>query len=212
MKKQTNLATNTPEVEPEIRSLKDAGYQSAKSREGSVSSAEYVFKMYPSFHETQPDEAVDQLVEGFKLRFYEFSKEYRGDKFYKMDGETPIPVPEGTAGATMVNVNVAMAYTQQAYGKLKDTNPGLHKALKGIRDGFNKYKSENLKTIIRQCRILAKPEGAARGATKGFLEALNAMFESYDKRVKSAKDRGDATADPVKFRVARDAFLKAYNV
>lgn len=212
MKKQTNLATNTPEVEPEIRSLKDAGYQSAKSRDGSESSAEYVFKMYPSFHETQPDEAVDQLVEGMKIRFHEAHKTHRGDKFYKMDGETPIPVPEGTAGATMVNVNVAMAYTQQAFTRLKDTDKGLHSAMKPIRDAFNKYKSDVLKTIIKGCRDLAKPEGKTRGATKDFLVALIEMFDSYDKRARSAKDRGDATADPIKFRVARDAFLKAYNV
>lgn len=211
MKAKQTVVGNVPEME--IKSLKDAGYQTAKSHDGEESAAMYVFSLYPSFHETQPDEAVDQLVEGFKLRFYERHKEHSGDKYYKMDKDVPIPVAEGTPGSVKVNVYVGMAYTQQAYGKLKETDKGLHTVLKPLRDAFNKYKGAKLKAIISKCREFSRPEGKSkRGATKAFLAALGEMFAAYDKRVRNSKERGDITADPVKFRMAKDAFMKAYNV
>jgi hypothetical protein len=207
--KQTPVASA---VEVEIRSLKDAGYAGAKFRDGAKNVAGYILSVYPTFHESQPDEAVDQLVEGFKLQFHEASKEYRGDRYFKISDGVAIAVADETAGSVKVNVYVAMSHTQQAFGKLKDTDPGLHSVIKPVRDAFNKYKSDTLKAIVSQCKKLSKPEGNNRGATKAFLQAITDELEKFDARVRNAKDRGDPTADPVKYRMARDAFMKAYNV
>jgi ribosome-associated translation inhibitor RaiA len=60
-------------------------------------------------------------------------------------------------------------------------------------------------------RIVNEGKTRARAANKDFTEAMNKAFDDFDKRVRTAKDRGDVGADPVKFRVARDAFWRTYN-
>ena len=44
-----------------------------------------------------------------------------------------------------------------------------------------------------------------------FVDAVVDQFKAWDKSVQVKEHRGDKTADPVKYRMARDAFLKAYN-
>ena len=74
------------------------------------------------------------------------------------------------------------------------------------------FRSNNLSALKRSANnILSDGKDRERGATKSFIDALKEMFDNYDKRVKNAENRGDDSASPVKFRVARDAFWKAYN-
>jgi hypothetical protein len=157
-----------------------------------------------------PTEAVSaQLNEGFMLRHYE----NKGDKFYVRGADTGIMVEckPDTAGAITMNVNVAMGYTTQQFGRLKADDPALYGVIGPVRDAWSKYKSEclsDLKGAIR--KILNGGKTRERGANKDFADALVAMFDAYDTRAKNCQARGDATADPLKFRLARDAFMKVY--
>ncbi|MFZ9264722.1 MAG: hypothetical protein ACO222_06130, partial [Polynucleobacter sp.] len=77
---------------------------------------------------------------------------------------------------------------------------------------FSKYAHNNLAALKLAARTLLNDgKTRERTATKHFNDAIEDMFTSFEKRVKVAEARGDETASPVKFKVAVDAFWKAYN-
>jgi hypothetical protein len=205
--KQANASTDaTP------RSLKDAAYGFAKAGESSAAKARFIFEQVPGFLDDIPTEIKSELVAGFQLRKHELD----GDKYYKLsDGGNYIPLegkPTVETGVICMNINAAMSYSPQEFGKMRERDPALHGIVKPFRDRFSTYVSDrmsDLKTAIR--RIANEGKARERAANKGFREAVTAVFDSLDKRVKTAKDRGDTEADPVKYRVARDAFWKAYD-
>lgn len=193
----------------EILSVKDAGYRVAKNRDGKAAAARFILEQCPDFLDNPAESVSKDLDEGFMLRFHE----NRGDKFYTRGKDTGVMVEckPDTAGATVMNVHVAMAYTGQQFGRLKADDPALHGIIGPVREAWSKYRSEclgDLKGAIR--KILNNGATRERGANKDFRKALDDMFEQYDTRAKNAQARGDATADPVKFRLARDAFIKIY--
>ena len=204
MSKQTKTADNEP------RSLSDAGYRLAQSGDSIQTIARYVLSQCPGFLDDVPEEVKDALYAGFQTRKHELD----GEKFYRMtEGGTFVPVPTKVEGAVVMSINAAMSYTRQAYGKLKDSDPALHAIIGPSRDAFSSYASNNMKALrsaISDIVNTGKPR--SRSANKGFREAMVAAFEAYEKRVKTAKDRGDDDADPVRYRVARDAFWKSYDM
>lgn len=187
------------------RSLKDAGYQIARVNDSAQQIAQFVLEQCPGFLSEVPAETKAELYAGFQLRFHEL----RGSKTYR-NGDTGALIEDANGGIN-IDVNVAMAYTGQAFGKMKEENPALHGLLKGWREEFQKYASNRMADLKRAVKAVQSPESRQRAANKGFAEAVKDAFEALDKRVKTAQSRGDTEADPVKFRIARDAFWKAYN-
>lgn len=193
-----------PAIDP--RSLKDAGYQTARLGEGRKVIAQFVLTQCPSFLTDCPAEVKSELYAGFQMR----ANELWGSKTYRV-GDTGALI-EDANGNINIDVNVAMTYTGQAFGKLKDENPALHGIIGKWRTEFSKYASNAMADIKSACRsILSAEKPRERSANKAFTEAVTSMFEALDKRAKVAQGRGDDSADPVRFRMARDAFWKAYN-
>jgi hypothetical protein len=204
-----NAKTKAAEPQVEIRTLKDAGYRVAKTRDGKTEAARFVLDKCPDFLDNPADSVVQDLEAGFMLRHHE----NKGDKYYLRGTDTGVMVECTPAdrGATIINVHVAMSYTGQQFGRLKTDDPALHGVIGPVREAWSKYKSEcmaDLKGAIR--KILNGGKSRERGANKDFANALEDMFDAYDTRAVNSKARGDTTADPVKFRLARDAFMKAY--
>jgi len=199
--KQTpvQLATVTP------RSFKDAGYQTATLGEGRKVIAQYVLEQCPTFLDTVPDEVKAELFAGFQLRHYELT----GNKTYRM-GDTGALIPDPDGGIE-VNTNVAMAYTSQAFGQLRKDDPALHGLIEVSRKAFSKYASNCMADLRSACkRLLTDDQPRERAVNKGFNQAVTDAFDGLDKRAKVAQARGDDSADPVRFRMAVDAFWKAY--
>ncbi len=187
------------------RSLKDAGYQTAQLGEGRKAVAQFVLEQCPGFLDDVPAEVKSELVAGFQLRAHELW----GSKTYR-NGDTGALI-EDPAGGISIDVNVAMAYSGQAFGKMKDENPALHGLLKQWRERFSKYSSNCMADLKTACkRILNESNPRDRSANKAFTEAITTAFDGLDKRSKVAQGRGDTSADPVKFRMAVDAFWKVY--
>ena len=102
-------AVNAPLTE--IKTMKDAGYRVATTRDGKNEAARFVLGQCPDFLDNPTESVVQDLESGYMLRHHE----NKGDKFYIRGSDTGVMVPcePGTAGATVINVNVAMAYTGQ---------------------------------------------------------------------------------------------------
>lgn len=200
MKAAKQTATLAP-VSP--RSMKDAGYQTAQLGEGRKAIAQFVLEQCPTFLDKCPDEVKTELVAGFQLRAHELW----GTKTYRT-GDTGALI-EDPNGGIQVNVNVAMAYTGQAFGKMREENPALHGIIGKVRTDFSKYASNAMGDLRSACKkILNADKPRERAANKDFYDAVKTVFEALDKRVKVAQGRGDLAADPVKFRMACDAFWK----
>ena len=196
-------------------STKDAAYKFARAGETSASIARYIVDNNPSFPDEVSKELKADLNAGFMLR----ATELWGDEFYKLgDGGTYIPMGNSIVlknvapeNSIRIGLSYCFAMSQQEFGQLKNKDPQLHGIVKPMRDKFSKYSHNNIAALKLAARALLNDgKSRERGATKNFTEALTDMFEAYDKRVKNAEARNDETASHVQFRVARDAFWKAY--
>ena len=200
----------------EPTSIKDAAYRFARAGETATHLATYVMGQDPSFPAETSAELKADLFAGFMVRAHEL---WGQDYFTR--GESGVLVKAGNSldgkaeypkGSTTLSLSYCYSFSQQEFGQLKNKDPQLHGLVKLIRDKFSKYASNNLSALRRSANnILNEGKTRERGATKAFTQSLTDMFVDYDKRVKNAENRGDDTANPAKFRTARDAFWKVYN-
>jgi len=200
----------------EPTSIKDAAYRFARAGETATHLATYVMGQDPSFPAETSAELKADLFAGFMVRAHEL---WGQDYFTR--GESGVLVKAGNSldgkaeyprGSTTLSLSYCYSFSQQEFGQLKNKDPQLHGLVKLIRDKFSKYASNNLSALKRSANnILNEGKTRERGATKAFTQSMTDMFADYDKRVKNAESRGDDTANPAKFRTARDAFWKVYN-
>ena len=203
----------------QLKSVKDAAYQFARTGETSQTIAKYIMDQDPTFPNELSKELKADLSAGFMLRAHELwgIDEYRlGDTgvLIKLGNTTDPKYQRDTElkGIFQYNVMLAMSMSQQEFGQLKNKNPQEHAIMKDWRDRFSKYVFNNIAQLKSAARLLINADKPReRTANKNFTEALNAAFDRFDKRAKNAEARGDETASSVKFRMARDAFFKTYN-
>lgn len=193
------------------KSLKDAGYRFALNGETTESLARYVLDVCPSFLDDVPSEVRADLYAGFQLRKHELT----GSKFYKVgEAGTLIPLadPKGQTNIVELTINSAMSYSSQEFGKLRETDPARHEKIGVLRTAFSTYASNNMKALRKAMHdVLNGGKPRERAANKGFVEAMQKVFEAYEKRVKTAKERGDQDSDPVKYKLAVQSFWATYN-
>ena len=202
-----------------ISSIKDAAYRFARTGETTATIARFIVSRCPEFPGEVSAELKADLNAGFMVR----ANELWGQDVY-MVGEqgTLIKIANSLdtdyeskikdrKGLRQYNVNVAYAVSQQEFGQLKNKDPQEHAILKQWRDKFSKYAYNNLSALKLAARqLLNDGKTRERSATKGFMEALTDMFDTYEKRVKTAESRGDDTAHAAKYKAAVDAFWRAY--
>ena len=197
-------------------SIKDAAYRFARIGETATGLARFIMDSAPEFPAETSAELKADLFAGFMTRAHElWGQDYftRGESGVlikagnSLDGQAEYP-----KGSTTLSLHYCYSFSQQEFGQLKNKDPQLHGLVKIIRDKFSKYASNNLSALKRSANnLLNEGKTRERGATKAFTESVTEMFADYDKRVKNAENRGDDTANPAKFRTARDAFWKVYN-
>ena len=197
-------------------SVKDAAYKFARAGETSASIARYIMDNDASFPDEVSKELKADLNAGFMLR----ASELWGDEFYKLgDGGTYIPMGNSIQlknvapeKSIRIGLSYCFAMSQQEFGQLKNKDPQLHSIVKPMRDKFSKYSHNNITALKLAARTLMNDgKSKARTGNKNFVDALIEMFATYDKRVLNAEARLDATASPINYRMAKDAFWTAYN-
>ena len=200
----------------EPTSIKDAAYRFARVGETATDLAKFIMEHAPDFPAETSAELKADLFAGFMTRAHELW----GQDYYTR-GESGTMVKAGNSldgkaeypkGSTTLSLFYCYSFSQQEFGQLKNKDPQLHGLVKIMRDKFSKYASNNLSALRRSAiNLLSDGKSRERGATKVFVQSLTDTFSDYDKRVKTAENRGDDTANPAKFIVAKDAFWKAYN-
>lgn len=201
-------------TEANFLSLKDMGYQQAKTGDSLTSQAQYALDKITGFPEDIPAEARAELYAGYQMRF----SENRPNKTYAViNGHYTLATEEQVKNKKVEKVEIGVAYafsySSQEFGKLKNTNPALHGIVKQWRDDAADYSSNRLGDLKRAAtRLLNKDRGVQR-QTLDFAESVKKAFDQLGKSVKvKAERQKDTTAHPAQFKQAVEAFWKAYKV
>ena len=197
-----------------ISSLKDLGYQQAGTGDSLEAQAGYALANITGFPKEISSEAREMLYEGYRLRN---SEKHPAKVYAVVNDHYVLASPEQIKNAKVEKIEIgvayAFAYSQQEFGKLKNTNPALHGIIREIRDAVGDYCSNRLGDLKRACnKILAKRNGkTATRTTLDFAQSMHKDFEAQEKSVKVKQAKGDTTANSAKFALAVKAFWTTYN-
>jgi len=172
-----------------IKTYRDAAYSAALATDTVVDSARFVYEKCPTFLDGAPDEVVEELDEGFMLRY---SETHKPKTFSRIDGN----LVENSKGKEKIEVSIfyAMSFTPQAFGALRSEDPQLHALIKVWRDAWSKYRSNRHGDLKREVRrLIDGPQ--TRSPTKAFSEVVNDVLDNLVTRCKNSKARGDETAN-----------------
>jgi hypothetical protein len=191
-------------------SLKDSAYQQAGAAKTLEDVARYVLGKVKDFPKEISTEAKDELYEGYRMKFNLLKPEVM---YAVINDHYVVATQEHAKNDKVEKVNIgvpyAYSYSAQEFGKLANTNPALHALVKEIREKCSTYCSNRLGDLKRAAtKILNEGKERQRGVNKDFAEFVEAWFkDSAPDRLKSAKNRGDASADDKRFNEAKVAFM-----
>jgi hypothetical protein len=198
-------------TEATFLSLKDMGYQQAKTGDNLSTQAQYAIESIKGFPADIPAESRAELYAGYQMRF----NENRPAKTYAViNGHYTVATEEQVKNKKVEKVEIGVAYafsySSQEFGKLANTNPALHGIVKQWRSDTSDYCSNRLGDLKRAATKLLNKDKTSQRQTLDFAESAKKALEQLGKSVKVKAGRGDTTADAVKFKQAVDAFWKAY--
>jgi hypothetical protein len=215
-KVKASVETSTP-VETStstFTSLKDSAFQQAGAAQTLESVAQFAIERIKGFPKDVPSEAKDELYEGYRMKFDALNPA----KVYAVINDHYVLATQEHKDAKNVEkveigVAYAFSYSSQEFGKLANTRPALHALIKGVREKCSTYCSNRLGDLKRAAsRILNEGKERQRGANKDFAEfVMDWMKDSAPTRLKSAKNRGDSSADEKRFNEAKVAFMVRWN-
>jgi hypothetical protein len=197
-------------TQPTFTSLKDSAFQQAGAYQTLESVARYALAEIKDFPKEVPSEAKDALYEGYRMKFDTLQPSVC---YAVINGHYVLASQEHikTENVEKVNIGVpyAYSYSAQEFGKLANTNPALHALVKGIREKCSTYCSNRLGDLKRAAtKLLNEGKERQRGVNKDFAEFVEAWFkDTAPDRLKSAKNRGDSSADDKRFNEAKVAFM-----
>jgi hypothetical protein len=193
-------------------SIKDFGYQQAKTGDSLVDQAQYALSNFVGFPDDLASEVKAELYSGYQMRY----NENNPAKLYAVINDHYVLATEEHANNKKiekieVGVAYAYSYSSQEFGKLANTNPALHGLVKAVREKFSTYASNKFGDLKREAKKILNSGKTSTRTTLDFTQSMTKMFESQDKSVKVKQDRGDTTADLAKYRSAVKAFWSTYN-
>jgi hypothetical protein len=194
--------------------LKQIAYQQASFADNLKGLARSVYEAYPNLDDEVADEVKADLFAGYQLRVAENQSSI--DQHFIVESGNYLPVEklafDNHKGEkyhrTVANI---MAYTPQAFGALRQSNPQLHAVIKSERDSVSKYCSNRLADLKKAIHAI-KNEGVARvrGATKTFGETVKETLDGLKKKCANAKARGDDSANDKKLVLAISEFNRKW--
>jgi hypothetical protein len=209
--KDSQMATKKPALTVMFKSIRDMAYNHAVIDDSLKTHAQFAMDNFANFPEETSTEERAEFYEGCMVRYNEIHPVV---KYARIDGNW-LPLESLSKDAKpqeVVEWNGAFAlsaYSQQAFGALKNEDLAKHTVLKPLRDAASKYASGKLKSLEKKAREIIREqsgESKTREATKAFDEVVKATHDGLKDRCRNAKARGDTSADEDKYRRAVDAF------
>ena len=207
---------------PSPVSISDGAYQQAKLHGTTRSLVKSLMAMIPglgSVNEAIDDTIRVELRKGYALRWAEENPTryfVAADNNWVECASEEEMLSNKKAEKFILDVHTAFAYTQQAFGALKNEEPKKHALVKDTRDKFNKYVSNRVRDLERDAKKIYNEENGIvreRAATALFIDWLTApekgALSTIRQRCINAKAKGDETADITKLDKALAAFKMA---
>ena len=193
-------------------SLRDMGYQQAKTGDSLTEQAKYAIESISGFPENVPPEAKTELYAGYQLRYNDNNPAV---VYAVIDGNYISATAEHEKNKKVEKVSIgvefAYSFSSQEFGKLANTNPSLHSVIKVWRSDVSDYCSNRMGDLKRAAsKVLGKDKPSSR-QTLDFAESMTKLFDAQAKSVKVKEGKGDSTAHAAKYKVAIAAFWLAYN-
>ena len=194
---------------PEIKDLEDLGYQQAGNFDASQRMAQFAMAQIAGFPDEVPSEAKDKLYAGYRKRF---SQNNPAKVYAVINGHYVLATQEHLDNPKVeksnIGVEFAFSFTSQEFGKLSGHNPALHTVVKEIRERTSTYCSNRLSDLKRAVRkLMNNGKDRKRTANKNFDEYVVGFLTDAFDRLKTAKARGDSTANEERFNRAKVAFM-----
>ncbi len=200
-----------PAVTVMFKSIRDMAYNHAVIDDSLKSHAQFAIDNFNNFPEEISKEERAECYEGYIARYNEL---HPVEQYACIDGNW-LPLKSLSKDAKPLEVvewngaYALSAFSQQAFGNLKNEDLAKYNVLKPLRNAASKYASDKVKSLERKAKeILREKSGQpkTREATKAFSEVVKASHEDLRTRCKNAKSRGDESADEDKFRKSVEAF------
>jgi hypothetical protein len=193
-------------------SLKDMGYQQAKTGDSLTEQAKFAIASIVGFPADVPAEAKAELYAGYQLRYNENNPAV---SYAVIDSNYVLATAEHEKNKKVEKVSIgaefAFSFSSQEFGKLANTNPALHGIVKKWRDSVGDYCSNRIGDLKRAAAKLLNKEKPNTRQTLDFVVSMTKLFDAQTKSVKVKEAKGDTTAHAAKFKSAVDAFWIAYN-
>ena len=194
------MATKKPVMTVLFKSIRDMAYNHAVIDDSLKSHAQFAIDNFKNFPEEISKEERAECYEGYIARYNEL---HPVEKYARIDSHW-LPLKSLSKDAKPLEVvewngaYALSAFSQQAFGNLKNEDLAKYNALKPLRDAASKYASGKVKSLQSKAKeILREQSGEpkTREATKAFAEVVKAMHDELKNRCKNAKARGDESAD-----------------
>jgi hypothetical protein len=207
-----NLKDSASVDAPLFDSLKAMGYAQAKTSDSLTVQAKYAIDNIDKFPKAIPEESKTELYFGYHQRYAETHPIVM---HAVINGHYVLATEEHIKNKAIEKIEVGLVYafsiSSQEFGKLKNTEPEKHAMIKKVRDEVTVYCSNRLGDLKRAANKILSSGVTGTRATLDFKVSVKKYFDDAEKSVKIKQGKGDTTANPVKFKMAVEAFWKAYN-
>jgi hypothetical protein len=193
--------------------LVDLGYAQAGAGDALTSHAQSAIAYIVGFPDNVPDEARADLYTGYRKRW---DANHPAKLYAVIDGNYVQATAEMEKNKKVEKVEIGMhhvfSYSQQEFGKLKTTQPALHAVMQPIRENIVDYCSGCLSDLKGKARRIIKKENPTPRApnldfSDWLMDREKGIIPEMQAKCKTAKKRGDATADEARLKEAIAAFL-----
>ena len=196
-----------------MTNLVELGFAQAGAGDALTSHAQTAINKIVGFPENVPDEARADLYAGYRKRW---DANHPAKLYAVIDGNYVLATPEMEKNKKVEKVEIGMhhvfSYSQQEFGKLKTTQPAMYSVMLPIRQSIVDYCSGCLSDLKAKARKIIKKENPTpRAPNLDFAEWLTdkdkGIIPAMKEKCRTAKKRGDATADEARLNEAIVAFL-----
>ena len=199
-----------------MENLIDLGFAQAGTGDALTAHAETAMRLIVGFPETVTDEARADLYAGYRKRW---DANHPAKLFAMIDGNYILATDDMVKNKKIEKIEIGMhhifSYTQQEFGKLKTTQPALYAVMNPIRGQINDYCQGALSDLKNKAKkLLRKNSPTPRAPNLDFIEWLTdkdkGVFSAMQDRCKTAKRRGDSSANEKMLTEAISAFMAKY--
>ena len=200
-----------------FKSLSDFAFAHAGLTGKVQEMAKYAIANIAGFPAECPDESKAELKAGYQKKWGSL---HPAVTFINVGGnylpEESIDVTKmtGQVERRTISADYLMNLTTHEYGVMGKDDPTWRVHVEKAREAMKDYATNRFNDLVKAAKAVIAETTSGAKRTRNivlFTASVQKAFDGFEKSVKVKQTGGDATADPLKFRMARDAFWKAYN-